>query len=127
MTREVIGMGSVTWVSLDVFGCCCRGACAVVLLPALRGREGRCDRPYAVARVPVPHDWKGRCGRPCYSTFAPKGIRESFAILNDCSPKGMPIMVMQLTAPAITYATAMGRPPATSQMMLAISEPAPPP
>lgn len=35
-----------------------------------------------------------------YRTRAPNGSSDSFAILNDCRPKGMPMMVMQLNTPA---------------------------
>ena len=34
-----------------------------------------------------------------YRITAPKGIRESFAILKHCSPTGMPTMVMQQIRP----------------------------
>ena len=38
------------------------------------------------------------CGR--YTTRAPKGSNESFAILNAWRPSGMPMMVMQNKHPA---------------------------
>ena len=71
-------------------------------------RDGACSMDVFPTRS-MPHrggkvGWGRRdaasdaCGR--YTTRAPKGSNESFAILKACSPKGMPMMVMQNKHPA---------------------------
>lgn len=58
---------------------------------------------------------------------APKGIRDSFAILKHCSPKGMPIIVMHSKTPLNTATHARGIPLKINQKTLAITETLPPP
>lgn len=62
-----------------------------------------------------------------YLTSAPNGISASFAILKNCFPKGIPIIVMQHTTPANAFAAAIGIPDTISQMILAIRLTVPPP
>ena len=57
----------------------------------------------------------------------PKGVRAKAAILKCCIPNGIPIMVIQSSAPSITDSRAMGMPVIIIQMIFRISEPAPPP
>lgn len=62
-----------------------------------------------------------------YDTDAPKGIRDNFAILKNCSPKGIPMIVMQNTQPYIAFSRAIGIPHTRSQIIFANRETAPPP
>ena len=60
-------------------------------------------------------------------TSAPKGIKASFASLNCCNPKGIPMMVMQSPAPKARCSRASGRPETISHIIFRSNEPAPPP
>lgn len=62
-----------------------------------------------------------------YSTSAPNGINASFAILKNCSPKGIPIIVIQYRHPVTAFTTAIGSPQISSHSIFARSEGAPPP
>lgn len=53
-----------------------------------------------------------------YRTVAPNGSSESDAILNACSPKGIPMMVMQNRQPMPNQYSAVKMPPKGIQMML---------
>lgn len=53
-----------------------------------------------------------------YRTVAPNGSSESDAILNACSPKGIPMMVMQNRQPTRNHHIAVMMPPKINQMML---------
>ena len=62
-----------------------------------------------------------------YITSAPNGIRDNFAILKNCFPKGIPIIVIQHIRPATAFPTAIGIPDTISQIIFAIKLTAPPP
>ena len=49
--------------------------------------------------------------------FCPKGSSARIAILNTCTPKGMPMMVRHSTSPALKYPRAISSPPNTIQMI----------
>lgn len=58
---------------------------------------------------------------------APKGIRDSFAILKHCSPKGIPMIVIHSNTPFNTATQARGIPLKISQKTLAMTDTLPPP
>ncbi len=65
--------------------------------------------------------------RISYITSAPNGIRDNFAILKNCFPKGIPIIVRQHIRPATAFPIAIGIPDIISQIIFAIKLTAPPP
>ena len=69
-----------------------------------------------------PCDFQNTCSR---STLAPKGKRESFAILKNCFPHGIPMMVMHRTMPMIALPTAISRPPKMIHRRLSRNETGP--
>ena len=62
-----------------------------------------------------------------YWTSAPKGISASFAILKNCFPKGIPIIVQQRISPTSAFPTAIGIPDTISQITFASRLTVPPP
>ena len=48
----------------------------------------------------------------------PKGHNANTPILNSCTPKGIPIIVMHITTPANQYIIAVNRPPSINQTRL---------
>ena len=62
-----------------------------------------------------------------YKISAPNGIRASFASLNCCKPKGIPITVMQSKSPIVKCSNARGRPDTSSHIIFIKNEHAPPP
>lgn len=59
--------------------------------------------------------------------IAPNGVNASLAILKNCFPNGMPIIVIQHISPKIRFSKANGIPDNSSQKILAIVLMAPPP
>lgn len=62
-----------------------------------------------------------------YTTDAPKGIRDSLAILKHCFPIGMPRIVMHQRQPRMQYPIAISRPKKMIQIRLTRKEKPPPP
>ena len=56
--------------------------------------------------------FRSRCSvnRTIHATSAPNGITDNFAILKNCFPKGIPIIVIQHIRPATAFPTAIGIP-----------------
>lgn len=53
-----------------------------------------------------------------YTTDAPKGIKDSLAILKHCFPIGMPRIVMHQRQPRMQYPIAISRPKKMIQIMM---------
>ena len=62
-----------------------------------------------------------------FTIFAPKGVRASLAILKNCLPKGIPMIVTHHSSPNTALTIAIQSPQKISQMILAIVDGAPPP
>lgn len=62
-----------------------------------------------------------------YTTDAPKGIKDSLAILKHCFPIGMPRIVMHQRQPRMQYPIAISRPKKMIQIRLTRKEKPPPP
>ena len=62
-----------------------------------------------------------------YTTDAPKGIKDSLAILKHCFPIGMPRIVMHQRQPRMQYPIAISRPKKIIQIRLTRKEKPPPP
>lgn len=60
-------------------------------------------------------------------TLAPNGVKANLAILKNCLPKGMPIIVTQHISPSNKFSKANGIPEIINQNKLAIVLIAPPP
>ena len=71
-----------------------------------------------------------RCGiMPVYfdTISAPNGRSDSFAILKNCFPNGMPMIVMHQSSPKIRFSRAIHTPKNTTQITFASIDTAPPP
>ena len=62
-----------------------------------------------------------------YTIFAPKGARDSFAILKNCNPNGIPTMVMHHIHPKIRFSIAIGIPKKINHIIFASNDGTPPP
>ena len=88
--------------------------------------------PVSTMRLDMIHDCSCLVNAPStplvdYITSAPNGIKDNFAILKNCFPKGIPIIVIQHIKPATAFSTAIGIPDTISQIIFAIKLTAPPP
>ena len=57
-----------------------------------------------------------KCSPAGQITSAPNGIRDNFAILKNCFPKGIPMMVIQHIRPTTAFPTAIGIPDTINHM-----------
>lgn len=68
-----------------------------------------------------------KCSPAGQITSAPNGIRDNFAILKNCFPKGIPMMVIQHIRPITAFPTAIGIPDTINHMIFARKLIVPPP
>ena len=92
-------------------------------------QEKLAGQPDAGKWVVIHLSLHGKCKSEGYAwtILAPNGVRASLAILKNCLPKGMPIMVMHHNIPVTILPRAIQSPKKISQMILARVEGAPPP